>query len=223
MLFCEFCGKGPFPSTSALNKHTRHSVNCNNAAHQKWGRYATNLWKNAPGHSNNEGHPPTSPPILEDDEIRDRLDMTLEDDLQLEGDLLITRGPQPENPPDTGIQLDQPGSVRDNEPESTYFIENFPEDLGAGAAWGEDVPFFEKLWREQQENGSSLWGPFEDQVEWDLAKWLIRNVGHKQINAFLNLHIVSSRHFVNLDAERLRTFDRHGNERRHPIITVAFF
>lgn len=75
---------------------------------------------------------------------------------------------------------------------SAYYVEAFPVNLGVGAVWGEDVPFFEKLRQEQEENGTSQWGPFEDKDEWELAKWLIRNVGQKQINAFLNLDIVGS-------------------------------
>ena len=34
--------------------------------------------------------------------------------------------------------------------------------------------------------------PFEDQAEWDLACWLIRNVGQKSIDEYLKLPIVSS-------------------------------
>lgn len=54
----------------------------------------------------------------------------------------------------------------------------------AQAVWGEEVPFFEKLRREQEKSGTSKWGPFEDQDEWELAEWLIRNIGQKQMDAF---------------------------------------
>ncbi|KDQ62841.1 hypothetical protein JAAARDRAFT_104347, partial [Jaapia argillacea MUCL 33604] len=49
---------------------------------------------------------------------------------------------------------------------------------------------FEKV-HEQQEYLGSPWGPFEDQEEWELAQWLVRNVGHNQTDKFLKLLIVN--------------------------------
>jgi hypothetical protein len=49
-----------------------------------------------------------------------------------------------------------------------------------------------RIQREQKENGTSKWGPFEDQEEWELAEWLSKNVGQKQTDAFLKLNIVST-------------------------------
>ena len=110
----------------------------------------------------------------------------------------------------------QPANVEhatdiNKESKSTYYIESFPAELGAGAVWGEDIPFFERVWCKQQDDGSSLWGPFEDQDEWEPAKWLIRNVGQKQINALLNLNIVRSHHFITLTVISW-TFDRRRNK-----------
>jgi hypothetical protein len=162
------------------------------------------MWKNnAPGPS--KQHAPASPPIQGDDEIPNMPDITLEDDLLgLEDDLANARGPQPDNQPENERHVDRPGHLHvtvknaengDQESEYIYYVEQFPAGLGAGAVWGEDVPFFERLWREQQENTLSRWGPFEDQDEWELAKWLVRNVGQKQLNTFLTLDIVRSRCF----------------------------
>ena len=68
------------------------------------------------------------------------------------------------------------------------------------------MPFFEKLWQEQDESGSSRWGPFEDQDEWELGMWLVRNVGHKQIDAFSGLNIVGSHHFMKFEEGRSLIF-----------------
>ena len=43
-----FCRKVPFSASLSLNKHIRHSVNCNEAARQKWDILSENMWKNAP-------------------------------------------------------------------------------------------------------------------------------------------------------------------------------
>jgi hypothetical protein len=202
MQFCGFCGKGPFPSSSTLNKHIRHSVNCNEAARQKWGIYSTNIWKNAPGHSEVEQDRAGFPPILEDEETVNMPDISLDNDLlALEDDFINTIGPQPdmvpekETPPVHHNPLHVTVEHAIDSDKESYYIEQFPAEFGAGAIWGEDIPFFEKVLRKQQESGSSLWGPFEDEDEWDLAKWLIRNVGQNQINSFLKLNVVSSHHF----------------------------
>jgi hypothetical protein len=40
------------------------------------------------------------------------------------------------------------------------------------------------------QNGEVL-GPFKNDAEWELAKWLIKNVGHSQVDTLLKLSIVS--------------------------------
>ena len=202
MHFCNFCGKGPFSDSSKLKKHIRNSIKCNEAQRKEWDVYATKIWNNTPAGPSKQQ--PPSPPVPEDDEVEDN---TLEDDILVhDNDIISSRGDEPENPPNLAIRPETRATVGDanegdNHSEPNFFIEEFPQHLGAGAVWGEDVPFFEELRREQEENGSSRWGPFEDQDEWELAMWLIRNVGHKQINAFSNLNIVSSRHFLRLDSD----------------------
>ena len=207
MDFCENCGKGPFPSKSSLNKHTRHSVKCNRAAQEKWGSFATKIWDDeAPGLRIQS---PKTPPFL-DEELNDIPAITIEDDLQgLEDDIDPPRGSTPPT-------INTPGASRiPGEPESVtlavedaedatageaYYIEEFPDYLGAGAVWGEELPSFENLRRDQELNASSRWGPFEDQDEWELATWLVRNTGQNQINSFLNLKIVKSHpHLINSD------------------------
>ena len=163
------------------------------------------MWKNAPSPPNIEHHPQLEalPKILEEAEIPDIPDKTLEDDLLgLEDDLANTfMGLPPENPPENeGAHLQDAVDV-EKASDSAVFIEDFPANLGAGAVWGEDVPYFEKLWQKQEENQSSRWGPFEDEDEWELAKWLISNVGHKQINAFSSLKIVGSHRFGKLESD----------------------
>jgi hypothetical protein len=166
--------------------------------------FATNMWDyDAPGHLNQR----KSPSILDDDDELPNLnmpDITVEEDLQgLEEEIENIRQPSPAilTPPAHGEMPAEPGRVRATVEDAeeaavgdsdAYYIEKFPENLGAGAVWGEELPFFEVLRREQESNGSSCWGPFENKEEWELGKWLIRNIGQNQINSFLNLNIVKS-------------------------------
>ena len=197
MRFCGFCGKGPFPSSSTLNKHIRHSVNCNKAERQEWGKYATNIWDNAPGQLDNPQQQPSPPQILDNEELARLPDTTLEHDLQVQEDLSETALDRdiPDMIPD--IPPHEPennmSTVNDHEHlDAATYIQEFPIDKGAGTVWGEDIPFFEKLRREQVLDQSSRWGPFEDEDEWELGQWLIRNSGQNQTNALLNLKIVTS-------------------------------
>ncbi|KAG1872229.1 hypothetical protein F4604DRAFT_1881036 [Suillus subluteus] len=40
-------------------------------------------------------------------------------------------------------------------------------------------------------NDEGVWGPFKDEEEWQLAKWLIQNVGQNQTDKFLKLPIIT--------------------------------
>ena len=70
------------------------------------------------------------------------------------------------------------------------WIESFPEQKQAGATFGEARHLFEVIHDEQVLCGDEIWGPFENEEEWELAKWLIKNVGHNQTEEFLKLPIV---------------------------------
>jgi hypothetical protein len=75
--------------------------------------------------------------------------------------------------------------------ECFVFIESFPTEFKAGAPCGIGAPKFETIHQQQQDQGKSNWGPFEDEDEWELAEWLIKNVGQTQTDKFLKLPIVS--------------------------------
>ena len=47
-------------------------------------------------------------------------------------------------------------------------------------------------WQEEKSlHGENNWAPFENQKEWDLAQWLMKNVGQKSIDEYLKLPIIS--------------------------------
>jgi hypothetical protein len=71
------------------------------------------------------------------------------------------------------------------------YTKPFPKDKGAGATFGTDRTSFEQIRDDQILLGVEVLGPFESEEEWELAKWLIKNVGHNQTDTFLKLPIVS--------------------------------
>ncbi|KAJ7674410.1 hypothetical protein B0H17DRAFT_1207991 [Mycena rosella] len=77
--------------------------------------------------------------------------------------------------------------------EEDFFQEPFPAKYKAGATYGHAKTVFEHIRDDQILTGCEVLGPFADEEEWELAKWLIKNVGHNQTEAFLKLPIVSDR------------------------------
>lgn len=76
--------------------------------------------------------------------------------------------------------------TRDCRPE---WIHPFPD---AGRTFGVRARTnLEAIRDEQILKGEEVLGPFESDEEWQLAKWLIKNVGHNQADEFLRLPIVS--------------------------------
>ena len=69
------------------------------------------------------------------------------------------------------------------------YVEEFDPESLARATWGEGMPVFESL-HLKQEQASSWWDPFKDEEEWELAEWLVDNLGQNQTNIFLKLPIV---------------------------------
>ncbi|KZT29567.1 hypothetical protein NEOLEDRAFT_1175239 [Neolentinus lepideus HHB14362 ss-1] len=63
----------------------------------------------------------------------------------------------------------------------------------AGIAVGKGKTDFE-AWKEVLERGEcGAWAPFKDDDEWELAQWLVENVGKNKIDEYLKLNIMQRR------------------------------
>ena len=69
--------------------------------------------------------------------------------------------------------------------------EPFPADHAAGEVLHNVKTLFEEICNAQILSGEEEWGPFASEDEWQLAKWLIKNMGQNQANEFLKLNMVS--------------------------------
>ncbi|OBZ76392.1 hypothetical protein A0H81_03784 [Grifola frondosa] len=93
--------------------------------------------------------------------------------------------------------------VRDEEYPEARYSQCPPIDHQGGAAYGKAATQFEEIHDNQVLNRCDIYGPFQDEDEWQLAKWLIKNVGHGQAEEFLKLPIIQKRvnpSFRNKDA-----------------------
>jgi hypothetical protein len=93
---------------------------------------------------------------------------------------LIPSSPEPE-------RVDRRARVEEVEDEEagdqSRWIEDYPEPAGSP---GKHVQsYFEEVRAKQRENGEEPWAPFADQEEWELAQWLIMNVGQNATDKFL--------------------------------------
>jgi hypothetical protein len=192
MPYCDFCGK-LCPTVPGLYRHIDNAPKCKIASREEFGQYANHIWDDVPNEVKRQ------PPPIE----QDLPDFQLEEDIQLAEEIFngdetnLPPLPPPQPPQPDEHQLRPQRATVEDVPENEEvidgrrFIENFPEELLAGATWGNCKPLYEYLEEEQNKEGVSRWGPFKDEDEWELAEWLIQNVGQKQTDTFLKLPIVS--------------------------------
>jgi hypothetical protein len=193
---CGFCGKGPFPSIPGLMRHIRQSVSCHQASKTEFGEYSTNIWNaDHPRHTTVVETAPlgVTPDVDLADLTHDLDDATIDfaaqpievEEVPTMADTQQRQATCEEVPDeDDPTQMRGPGSDG-----KAYYFEPYPEERKAGATWGKDVPEFERI--KAQLEGGHEWGPFNNEEEWQLAEWLIKNVGQKQTDAYLKLPIVS--------------------------------
>jgi hypothetical protein len=80
--------------------------------------------------------------------------------------------------------------VRKNpDTETRRYVEAYPRPVGVPIGQGKTK--FEELHEELERLGQSIYAPFANEEEWELAQWLSRRVGQKAIDEYLKLTIVS--------------------------------
>ncbi|KAJ7813602.1 hypothetical protein B0H14DRAFT_3477712 [Mycena olivaceomarginata] len=89
--------------------------------------------------------------------------------------------------------MDVPDQDDRRSPEDMWYTQSFPEKREAGKTYGASKTSFERIRDDQILAGCEILGPFADDEEWELAKWLIKNVGHNQTETFLKLPIITDR------------------------------
>ena len=204
MPYCGFCSK--LCSTApGLKRHIEHTPNCTKGSHEEFGQYVNGIWDNTPPDSDPNYTLEPQPELLLNLQIQpDLLDICLEEDIQRAEEMLYAEeanlppqppspsqdGPQPNLKCATAVAEDVPDNEDVTSIDRDCYIEEFPKEYLAGATWGCCKPLFESLDEEQKREGGSHWAPFEDEDEWELAEWLIRNARQKQTDAFLKLPIV---------------------------------
>ena len=89
--------------------------------------------------------------------------------------------------PDRRAQVEE---IEDEEAGGLHqWVEDYPRPTGVAGQPAKS--YFEEIRARQEKMGEDLWAPFDDQEEWELAQWLMLNVGQNATDKFLKLPIVS--------------------------------
>lgn len=207
---CEWCGRD-FPTNAARSQHIRKSQSCTKKrlrAFQKLTRqtaYTASSRVSQPNstdpsqhHLQNEDHLPFSSASHEENLCS--LQQNIPGPHFGQPDTFLRPSTTFDSPNDTPDLLDsnavppsQSARVEDvqDSDESRRFIESYPMQQAAGAPFGTSRTSFESIRDDQILHGAEILGPFKNDQEWELAKWLIKNVGHNAAEEFLKLAVVS--------------------------------
>jgi len=168
---CSYCSR-PFPTTKGLHSHQAQDLVCRQKRAEDQERIFHHLSRNEnPNLVHASASNPTSLPT----------ETLSHDPMQIDIDLEAAASAQ-ELPPN------QPKPAQKC---STYQVPP-PSHLRAGESKGRAETIFERIRRQQQQRGHGVYGQFQTAEDWDLAKWLIKNVGQNATDSFLKLPIVST-------------------------------
>ncbi|KAJ6471238.1 hypothetical protein C8R47DRAFT_988352 [Mycena vitilis] len=186
MAVCAFC-KVNFPNGSVRRRHQMQSPDCKAKAEARLGTRLENL-------SSRRRRPATKVPpsaLPSSEELAAILD-----------DIPLEDAPPPPPPlgaddateePDQDASIPAQPSQAPRPGERAQYHQTPEEKLYAGATHGSGKTTFELIRDEEVLQGGTVLGPFRDDDEWQLAKWLIKNVGHTATEEFLKLSIISDR------------------------------
>lgn len=164
---CPFCLKA-FATQRAVNQHISASKFCLKEWHKSIVRKRYNPLKRKRTNS-----PEPGLPVVDDVNFNDN----------------FNRDDTPEPRQRTPSQHSDVDDADDKKDLDERFIEPFPGR--AGEALRHEKTCFENLQQTHQLKGETPWAPFANREEWGLAEWLMRNVGQKSTDEYLQLPIVS--------------------------------
>jgi hypothetical protein len=187
MPVCSYCGIHK-PSRANVKRHIKQSPKCQNAFLEEIQQYNINtadVDSNEDMFSDCEAEDEPGNAISPSHKANN-FTMSLEDDTALPSFSAERQSQQPhvEEVPDEG---DRPRGWNQGVDDSR-FIESYLDPAGVLIHVNQSSTKFEKIL--EAEDVSTQWGDFKTEGEWQLAKWLLQNVGHNQIANFLDLPIV---------------------------------
>ncbi|KAJ7810821.1 hypothetical protein B0H13DRAFT_2384353 [Mycena leptocephala] len=187
---CDFCKK-VFDSWDNVTRHKKNAPECRRKTNQnleqvlerlRAERRVKDIAKKA--RQNGSGtSAPFEPPSASED-----VEMNFDD-----GDHAPQENDsgEPDAIPPLPAPAHAPGSIPQTGSGRKRWRETVPGHGGATYGLGKTV--FEEIRDNEILKGAEVLGPFKDEAEWELAKWLIKHVGHTAADEFLKLSIIADR------------------------------
>ncbi|KAJ7023001.1 hypothetical protein C8F04DRAFT_1240393 [Mycena alexandri] len=174
-LQCRFCG-ARVRTARGLSSHTAQSPACR----QKLNEVMPESWrKNHARKATPSPEPqPEVPADLPQDENAMDVDPPLDNPVE---------PPPPAPAVPRGVTIEE---VEDEDaPGAPRYFEDFPKPAGYTVEENPVETVFEAIRRMQEENGEAPWAPFDNEDDWNLARWLSKaGVSGGNINEFLKLN-----------------------------------
>ncbi|KAJ7508692.1 hypothetical protein B0H11DRAFT_1704018 [Mycena galericulata] len=184
MAFCAFC-QTSFGNSSIVRRHQLQSPSCKPRLEARLGTRLSKLTSRRKSPARSE-QPPDLPST---EDLAAMLDgIPFENEL---GSSQEQESGPPEEPDQDASPPTKPPTERPGMRPQWYTTPD--AKLGAGATYGKGKTAFEIIRDEEILKGGTVLGPFRDDDEWQLAKWLIKHVGHTATEEFLKLSIISER------------------------------
>lgn len=185
--YCSFC-HARVPTIDGMKRHYAQKTECRKMFQAEIGKSIVTVF-------DEEIDVPLQPPSpkahLSDDES-----LTENDDAAMPGDDFAPRPAHARSPTaDSILAGPKPKRVRveevddDDAPTIGRYTEEYPGRVAD--ALGKDKTKFERIRDDQMMEGIEPHAPFADEEEWELVRWLMKNVGQSKADDFLKLPIVS--------------------------------
>ncbi|SJK96778.1 uncharacterized protein ARMOST_00024 [Armillaria ostoyae] len=190
---CNYCATAPFPTSAKLRWHQQQAPHCKQAHQRELQQHQDNYLRlhGVTVESSTSALAPSMEEVVDtsDMDIYPVWPVNVDSDNDPTVDdfdaCALTSGTS------LGVIIED---VSDEDDEK-WHTSKYPDEQGAGApiSAAPKWTLFHCIHDDQILRGAEIWGPFADEDKWEMAKWLIKNVGHKATDEFLKLNMIATK------------------------------
>jgi hypothetical protein len=186
--YCAFC-HGPVPTIDGMKRHYARKAECRKKFQAEIGKSIVTIFDDE---IPDPPQPAPTPEALPSDEGSQPDDI----DIPIAGDDFIpgrTHSRSPTADENSPGQRSKRAWVEEAEDEDAPEVKRYTQEYPGRVAdtIGTEKTKFEKIREDQKMEGLEPEAPFADEEEWELVKWLMKNVGQTKADDFLKIPIVS--------------------------------
>ncbi|KIK13685.1 hypothetical protein PISMIDRAFT_118419, partial [Pisolithus microcarpus 441] len=183
---CDYCLK-PISTLAGVKRHIAQLAACQQQWNREWNR-ALERTASATSVDNEDqidDDLDNAPGVTSDGYDGDNLDIP---DGPLVQRLWTYAEADPLHPPSRHASVEDDFEDESALAKGGHFVEQYTEV--AAQILGSRPTVFEDMEKAENTSGGSQWAPFHNEEEWELARFLMKNVGQMKIDDFLKLSLV---------------------------------